>query len=102
MTEWVVVTLLIVVVFSLVGDGFTPASLGSLLAGGVVYLGFGAVLAKFGYQRSTLKAMRAQQQAKIDAQNASASSARSVRPAPTKRTSTGPQHARNSSKKKRK
>jgi len=59
-----------------------------------VYIGFGALLAKLGYQRKTLKDLRAAT-ARRNAEATSASDVESTttgrpKPAPTKRTSTGP------------
>jgi hypothetical protein len=66
----------------------------------ILWIGFGAVLAKFGYQRKTLKQARAESEARAAAKAAAASAragggpagaaAPRPRPAPTKRTSTGP------------
>lgn len=91
-------------VYFLVTDGELSAGLyAGLLVSGPMYVLFGAVLAKFGYQRKTFKDLRAERDAA--AANGGSSSARSssgssgsssgstrVRPAPTKRTSSGPQH----------
>ena len=59
-----------------------------------VYIGFGALLAKFGYQRKTLKDLRAQTAARnADAattRDAAVSATGRPKPAPTKRTSAGP------------
>ena len=78
-----------------------------LLASGPMYLLFGSVLAKFGYQRKTMKDLRAEREAAPLArsggrgQSAVDTSVR-TRPAPTKRTSTGPsQHRRGTNKPKR-
>jgi hypothetical protein len=81
-----------------------------LLSSGPMYLLFGAVLAKFGYQRKTMKELRAQRPVAAEAKSsgsgsrsgggAGASSVRN-RPAPTKRTSTGPSQYRKSNKPKR-
>lgn len=71
-----------------------------LLSSGPMYLVFGGVLAKFGYQRKTLKDLRADKAAQPLAATARAggggSGAGAVRnrPAPTKRTSTGPSQHR--------
>ena len=60
----------------------------------ILWIGFGAILAKFGYQRKTLKQMRveaamAPPKATSTASRTASTSARN-RPAPTSRTSTGP------------
>lgn len=65
---------------------------GIVFAGGV-YIGFGAVFAKFGYERKTLKQLRAESAAappRVVGRRPTASAAGRARPAPTKRTSTGP------------
>lgn len=80
-----------------------------LLASGPMYVIFGAVLAKLGYQRKTFKDLRGGRAAASAASAArpahtsgSASSGARVRPAPTKRTSTGPsQHRKNNKPKRR-
>lgn len=64
-----------------------------------MYLALGAVLAKLGYQRASLKQLRSQRAATAPASSSSAErstpAASRDRPAPTKRTSTGPsQHPR--------
>ena len=94
------------VVYYLVQD--KPIKLGlfaGLLSSGPMYLVFGAVLAKFGYQRKTMKELRAERPVPAAARaSSSGGSANSVRnrPAPTKRTSTGPsQHRKSSNKPKR-
>ncbi|MEO6124607.1 MAG: hypothetical protein ABIR32_12960 [Ilumatobacteraceae bacterium] len=72
-----------------------------LLVSGPMYIAFGAVLAKFGYQRKSFKDLRSERAtapATTSRGSTSGGSATSssqtqrVRPAPTKRTSTGPQH----------
>jgi len=59
-----------------------------------VYIGFGALLAKFGYQRKTLKDLRAESALRAAEQQPTRATAGSstgrAKPAPTKRTSTGP------------
>jgi hypothetical protein len=84
MTEWVVVTLVLIVVMALFLDA-EPAAYSSLLVGGVVYLGVGFVLAKIGYQRTTVRSLRDHQRASA---TTNAPAAR-PRPAPTKRTGGG-------------
>ena len=60
--------------------------LGGLLASGPLYLGFGYVLAKLGYQRPTLKERRASARSTPAANPAAAPR---PRPAPTRRTGGG-------------
>jgi len=69
-----------------------------LLAGLVfaapIYFGLGAVMAKFGYQRKTLRELRTPRADASDSSGASGSATAGdterARPAPTRRTSTGP------------
>jgi hypothetical protein len=81
-----------------------------LLSSGPMYLLFGGVLAKFGYQRKTMKDLRAERPMATarsgssgGTRGASAASTTGVRsrPAPTKRTSTGPSQYRKNNKPKR-
>lgn len=71
-----------------------------LLSSGPMYLVFGGVLAKFGYQRKTMKDLRATKAAQPVAVSARSGSGRGGaagvrnRPAPTRRTSTGPSQHR--------
>lgn len=66
-----------------------------LLASGPLFIALGAILAKFGYQRKTLRQLRAEDTAKrrIAAETperAAQPGAARVRPAPTRRTAHGP------------
>ena len=64
-----------------------------VLVSGPLYLGFGYVMAKFGYQRKTMKELRAnrvERSASDDEPDDTATPTRSARPAPTRRTSQGP------------
>jgi hypothetical protein len=82
-----------------------------LLSSGPMYLLFGGVLAKFGYQRKTMKDLRAERPLAAARSGAGSSGARGAggasttgsrsRPAPTKRTSTGPSQYRKNNKPKR-
>ncbi len=84
-----------------------------LLSSGPMYLLFGGVLAKFGYQRKTMKELRAQRPVAATARNGGAGVSGAgvsgsgamggsrTRPAPTKRTSTGPSQYRKNNKPKR-
>ncbi len=78
-----------------------------LLVSGPMYLIVGAILAKFGHRRKTLKELRADRPASATG-TAAAGAASSTdpqgakaRPAPTKRTSTGPSQHRPTNKPKR-
>jgi hypothetical protein len=88
LTEWLVVTVVIAVLFATVFDVRTADSYVGLVVGGVLYVLIGALLAKFGYQRATLRDLRA---AARTTPSASAPPAVTrAKPAPTRRTSTGP------------
>ena len=62
--------------------------IGGVLASGPLYLGLGYVLAKLGYQRKTLKEMRTPR-AGVSTPETLTEDSRG-RPAPTRRTTTGP------------
>jgi hypothetical protein len=74
-----------------------------LFASGPMYLLFGAVLAKFGYARKTFKDLRTEREAVAAAKAASpnVTSTGRPKPAPTRRTSSGPSSQRKGSKPKR-
>ena len=84
-------------------DKLTPSLFAGLLASGPMYLLFGAVLAKFGYIRKSFKDLRAERERTTTAKSApvSTTSGARPRPAPTKRTSTGPSQHRKGNKPKR-
>jgi hypothetical protein len=90
--EWAIYAAIMTAVFVVF---FRDQNLLPLLAGlvvsGPLYLGLGYVLAKFGYQRKTLAELRTPRAAppSREADSAAAAFARS-RPAPTRRTSSGP------------
>ena len=90
--EYAIYATIMAVVLLVVTQGEDAvALLGGLVAAGPIYLGLGAVLAKFGYQRKTLAELRtprAAPSAPAASTAAAAASSRS-RPAPTRRTSTG-------------
>ena len=93
--EWAIYgSILAVVILVAKRDHLEAKQFSWLILSFPVYIGFGALLAKFGYQRKTLKTLRAE----TAARNAEAATARGAaadatgrpKPAPTKRTSTGP------------
>ncbi|MBA3287243.1 MAG: hypothetical protein H0U21_04345 [Acidimicrobiia bacterium] len=102
--EWLIYAGIMTGVFLLVfrDQGVLPL-IGGLLASGPLYLAFGWVLAKLGYQRKTLAELRTPRASSNRAAAAATTSvdmpAARARPAPTRRTSTGPQ--RPSTKKRR-
>ena len=93
MREWVLYALIMMgVLIFLVSDNVLGAMAGVLVSG-PLYLGFGAVLAKFGYRRKSMAEMREERNApKADAaseQSESDPEAPRKRPPPTSRTSGG-------------
>jgi len=96
--EWLVIGVVVALVSLLVTNNRSASSLVTIVFGGVVYVVLGAVLAKFGYQRKTLKQIRADAAAVPPRQvGRSAPMRGTTRPAPTSRTggaSRRPQHKR--------
>ena len=98
--EWVVVVAGIVLVSAVWGDAKPGELVFAAVFGGAIYLLFGAVMAKLGYARKSLRDLRAQAEQRAAASRAAAGggsqgTATRSRPAPTKRTSSGPsQHPR--------
>ena len=92
--EWAIyagIMAAILIVFFRDGGRLLPI-LGGLLISGPIYFLFGAVLAKFGYQRKTLADLRTPRAATtVPSDDAGASR---PRPAPTRRTSGGSNRAR--------
>jgi hypothetical protein len=69
--------------------------IGGLLVSGPLYLLFGFVLAKFGYQRKTLADLRTPRASPSPSSPAASDAvAARARPAPTRRTSSGPSRQR--------
>ena len=92
MREWLIYAAIMTAVFLLIfNDGNTIGAVAGVLVSGPLYLGFGWLLAKFGYQRKTLKEMRTPQASSAsndDDRDGDANAARrSV--APTSRTAGG-------------
>ena len=92
MREWTIYALIMTaVLFLLVRDNIIGAIAGVLISG-PLYLAFGAVLAKFGYQRTTMRELRAEREPttmeRSESANASSDAPRK-RPPPTSRTQTG-------------
>lgn len=107
--EWLIylgIAVIAFVGFSVIkGDGVDLALLAGLLVSGPMYVFFGALMAKFGYVRKTFKELRSERT--TAASTASAAAAANAangprsKPAPTRRTTTGPSQHRPSSKPKR-
>ncbi|MGA1649089.1 MAG: hypothetical protein ACO39Y_06765 [Ilumatobacteraceae bacterium] len=107
--EWLVYAVVMIVAFGVfLRETVTGASVLGLAASYPLYLGFGGVLAKFGYQRKTLRDLRRESQRPSTESTGGSSSTgtnRSTtrgRPAPTSRTSTGPSQHRPAGSRKKK
>lgn len=87
--EWVIYAAIMAAILAVLfrDEGRLVPILGGLLVSLPLYLVFGAVLAKFGYQRKTLADLRTP---RAEPQDATAEPAGRPKPAPTRRTSTGP------------
>jgi hypothetical protein len=88
--EWLVIGVVVAAVAWFVTDNHKPGSYVAIVLAGVVYVLFGALLAKLGYARKTLKELRTEAASAPPRAAASNSAAPRPKPAPTKRTSTGP------------
>jgi len=98
--EWLVIGAVVAFVSFFITGNRRPESFIAIPLGGVVYLAMGGVLAKFGYQRKTLKQIRAAAAATPPRQvGRTAAPSGRPRPAPTSRTSSGP--AKSTQKRKR-
>lgn len=99
MREWLIYVGIMALIFVLLFRDNLAGALAGLFISGPLYLGFGFVLAKLGYQRKTMRDLRAaREQANASTRSepatssggsASSSSTSRNRPAPTSRTSTG-------------
>jgi hypothetical protein len=90
MREWVIYALIMAVVFTLFfSDSGLVGALAGLLVSGPLYLALGAVLAKLGYQRKSIKEMRSERKNPPEPTPEERAAAPRSRPAPTRRTSTG-------------
>lgn len=92
--EWLIYVGVMAIIFVLVFRSNIAGAMAGLLISGPLYLGFGFLLAKFGYQRKTMKELRAERvkptsDSDDTESSTTASSAGRSRPAPTRRTSTG-------------
>lgn len=102
--EWLVYAVVMIVAFALLfRETVTGASVLGLAASYPLYLGFGGVLAKFGYQRKTFRDLRREARRPPDSTSTSPDPSTSRRrPAPTSRTSTGPSQHRPAGSRKKK
>ena len=91
--DWLLYAGIMTIVFLVLYRDEATGLLAGLFVSGPIFVVVGAVLAKFGYQRKTIKSLRAQsaaaRQANVDAVPAGRVPGR-AKPAPTKRTSSGP------------
>jgi hypothetical protein len=92
--EWAIIGVVVAVISLTMTDNAKAGNLVAILFAGVIYVAFGAVLAKFGYARKSLTQMRAEAAAAPPraAGKGSGTPAPGAKPkpAPTSRTSTGP------------
>jgi hypothetical protein len=104
--EWLIYAAIMSAVFIIFfrGDNALGAVAGVLISG-PLYLGFGAVMAKFGYQRTRLKDVRGAAARSSDQRDepteTSNPDAPRAKPAPTSRTAGGGNRPKSSSKRKR-
>jgi hypothetical protein len=105
--EWIVYVCIMILVFLgwtvVTGNDLRLATIAGLLASGPMYVAFGAILAKFGYQRKTfrdLRTARASAPRGSSSSNSTSGGARR-RPPVTSRTSTGPSQHRPNNKRRR-
>ena len=87
--EWAIYVAIMAVIFLIFfNDRLTAGPFIGLVLSGPVYLAIGAVLAKFGYQRATLREARAAAKVRNQQRATTTSSTPALRgkPAPTKRT----------------
>ena len=93
--EWLVIAVVVGTISFFVTKNNRAANYLTIVLAGPIYIGFGALLAKLGYARKSVKQLRAEDAAKQaqkdrDARAAGAPSGPRPKPAPTSRTSTGP------------
>lgn len=104
--EWLIYAAIMSAVFLIFfrGDNVIGAIAGVLISG-PLYLGFGAVMAKFGYQRTRFKDARGMSKKSADASDAAPSTpdtdAPRSKPAPTSRTAGGGNRPKSSNRRKR-
>ena len=103
--EWLIYAAIMSAVFLIFfrGDNVLGAVAGVLISG-PLYLAFGAVMAKFGYQRTRLKDVRGaakQPEEPADREAEAVPEALRPKPAPTSRTAGGGNRPKSSSRRKR-
>jgi hypothetical protein len=93
--DWLLYVGIMIVVFIIIyRDRLTAGVFTGLFLSGPIFIAVGAVLAKFGYQRKTMRDLReirvqARQQPSEQATTASSTSRTQQKPPPTKRTGGG-------------
>jgi hypothetical protein len=105
--EWLIYAAIMSAVFVIFfrGDNVLGAIAGVLISG-PLYLAFGAVMAKFGYQRTRLRDVRGATDASADASGSAPAAASDgvtgrPKPMPTSRTAGGGNRPRSASRRKR-
>lgn len=100
MIEWLIIGIVVAIVSWFATDNRKPENYISIVLAGGIYVAFGALLAKLGYARKTLKQLRAETAAQQAQRSAAAAggAAQRQKPAPTRRTSTGPSNRPNKRK----
>ncbi len=92
--DWLVYVAIMVVVLGIIyRDRLSPGLFAGLFVSGPIFVLVGAMLAKLGYQRKTLRQLRVETDAKIaanaESQLGATGQVRRPKPAPTKRTAGG-------------
>jgi len=90
MREWLIYTAVMAAVLAIFFRDDVITLLIGVLVSGPLYVLLGAVLAKFGYQRKTLAELRTPRASTTSTETTTVR----ARPAPTRRTSTGPNRPR--------
>ena len=100
--EWLLYVAVMAVIFVLFfRDGGLIGIFAGLLVSGPLYLGFGYVLAKFGYQRKTWKQLRSESRPARAGRSEPETPGPKPKPAPTSRTGGGSSGRPGGSRKKR-
>lgn len=104
--EWLIYAAIMSAVFLIFfrGDS-TVGAIAGVLISGPLYLGFGAVMAKFGYQRTRMNDLRRAGKGKPELDNEPVATSDTEqsrsKPAPTSRTASGGNRPKSSSRKRR-
>ena len=99
--EWLVYAAIMSAVFVIFfRNSNVVGAIAGVLISGPLYLAFGAVMAKFGYQRTRLKDVRSAKATEVD-RSSSEPDAPRPKPAPTSRTAGGGNRPKSSNKRRR-